>query len=202
MSMSIVIKGTPDRMEIINGRLLALQCEIGGCVSYVSDSEIHWQPDDLWKDNFDTIAAAFDSMVEFEVIDPTTDETSIDGEDSECLQQAEYWAIGFQSGMKNGLAFRNNSIPALQTALNNAELALKDEKDRADILADENHVLRQKVVAWEQAWAQYDKTADRHYGDTSLIDQIVLVVKPFPCKGPDCPEPWEGSDSVTTGGQK
>lgn len=195
MQHRIYITTTAERIEPINARLLAAQVEIGGCIVYVGDLALSWEPEGT--NTLEDAAQVLDTMIALGVFDPTLDMFSISADYSG--NRGDTWTAGFRAGMANGLAFRNTSVDALQRALMEAELALKDEKARADILSDENHLLKHKVVAWEQAWAHYDKTADRYAGDVSLIEQITLTEKPFPCPGPGCPDAWEGSDSNAKG---
>lgn len=147
MALGININFSPERGEQINGRLLALQVEIGGCVIYVADNEIRWEPEPHeWPKDVDEevhmvlLINVVDKLIEFEVIDPTQDEYVLST--SDLGEKDGPWADGFHAGFRNGIAFRNNSIPALQAALSEAEGKVKEEATRANCYADENHVLR------------------------------------------------------------
>lgn len=140
MKYGILITAAVNRIEQINARLLAAQCEIGGCIVYVGDSTLRWEVAEDESDGFEFVTAILDILIEMEVFDPAVDQYEISGEEN---HGGEYtWSAGFAHGFKNGLAFRNNSIPALQHALNEAEGKVKEEATRANCYADENHVLR------------------------------------------------------------
>lgn len=173
MGLGINITFTPDRAEQINGRLLALQVEIGGCVLYVADNEIRWEPDDLWAHCFDTLCQALDKMVEFEVFDPAVDEFKMDEPSDGDQRAGATWSNGFQAGFKNGLAFRNNSIPALQASLSEAEakiaaLNMGAASDRDDILRLQNEA-RDLLAVRDKVDTLLQQTGD---GIAKVFDQL------------------------------
>lgn len=118
---------TPDRAEGINMRLLAAQCEIGGCVIYVSNTLIRWEPETGENTALEVVIEALDTLVQLEVVDPTLD-VCVLADDG--VPRPAAWGDGFHHGFRNGLEFRNASVSALRTALNDTEAALSEALGR------------------------------------------------------------------------